>query len=104
MTINPDIVVEGDLAIADVKYKLSTGALDRADFNQIVTFATGYRTPFAAIVDFREPDARPLPTVQIGEMTLAQLSWTAGPMNAPEQAASRLAGSFSNWLRGLRAA
>ena len=104
MTLNPDIVVEGGLAVADVKYKLTTGEWNRADLYQAVAFATGYRTPFAAIVDFRVPDAPALPTVPVGDTTVVELSWPADPSLTPDEAAASLARLFSTWLYGLCAA
>ena len=104
MTLNPDIVVEGGMAVADVKYKLATREWNRGDMYQVVTFAAGYRTPFGAVVDFKEPDTPSLSAVQVGDTSVVQLSWPADPSLLPDAAASRLAGSFSLWLRGLRAA
>ena len=104
MTLNPDIVVEGGMAVADVKYKLASREWNRGDMYQVVTFAAGYRTPFGAVVDFRESATPPLPTVQVGETSVAQLSWPADGSLSPDAAAARLANSFSTWLQGLRAA
>ena len=104
MTLNPDIVVEGGIAVADVKYKIAKTDWNRGDLYQVVTFATGYRTLFGAVVDFREPDTPQLPSVQVGETSVVQLSWPADPLLHPDVAASRLARSFSMWLRDLRAA
>lgn len=104
MTLNPDIVVESGMAVADVKYKLAKAEWNRSDLNQIVTFAAGYRTLCGAIVNFREPDTSPLPMVPVGDTTVVELSWPADASLKPEEAASRLAGAFSTWLGGLRAA
>ncbi len=104
MTLNPDIVVEGGIAIADVKYKLAKADWNRGDLYQVVTFATGYRTQFGAVVDFREAATPQLPSVQVGETSVVQLSWPADPSLHPDVAASGLAKSFSMWLRGVRAA
>lgn len=104
MTLNPDMVVEDGLAIADVKYKLSGKEWNRADLYEVVTFATGYRTPFAAIIDFREPETPPVATVPVGDISVAKVSWPADASLKPDEAASCVVDEFSTWLRGLRAA
>ena len=101
MTLTPDIVVEDGLAVADVKYKLAKNNWNKADFNQVVTFATGYRTKFGAMVDFRTPATAALQDVPVGDITVAQLTWPADTEIVPDQAASTLASSFSIWLDRL---
>ena len=44
MTLNPDLVVDEGLAVADVKYKLTDEAWRRPDLHQIVTFAEGFKS------------------------------------------------------------
>ena len=98
MTLNPDIVVDDGMAVADVKYKLAGNEWRRSDLYQVVTFATGYGTPFAAIVDFKTRDTPPLPSVPVGDVSLVELSWPADPSVTAEDAASRLVTAFSTWL------
>ena len=98
MTFNPDLVLGGGAAIADVKYKLATGDWNRADFNQVVTFATAYRSGVAAIVNFRTRDVLPVPGVTIGDMSVDELSWPADVATEPADAADQFAAAVSRWL------
>jgi len=104
MTLNPDIVVDGGYAVADVKYKLAGEDWNRSDLYQAVAFAAGYGTSHAAIVDFREAGRPSLPTVPFGDTEVVQLSWPADGALDADQAASSLANSFSTWLSNPRAA
>ena len=104
MTLNPDMVIEDGLAVADVKYKLSGNEWNRTDLYEVAAFAAGYQTPFAAIVDFRKPGTSPVASVPIGKISVVKVSWPADASLKPDEAASHVAGEFSMWLRGLRAA
>ena len=104
MTLNPDIIVDNGIAVADVKYKLAGSEWKRSDLYQVVTFAAGYRAPFAAIVDFRPPEVSPLPLVPVGDTSVIQLSWIADRSLEPDAVASTLAATFSDWLASVRAA
>ena len=104
MTLNPDIIVDNGIAVADVKYKLAGSEWKRSDLYQVVTFAAGYRSPFAAIVDFRPPEVSPLPLVPVGDTSVIQLSWIADRSLEPDAVASTLAATFSDWLASVRAA
>lgn len=98
MTLNPDLVFGDGRGVADVKYKTATEDWRRADLYQVVTFATGYRTTRAAMIDFLVEGASPLADLQIGEVSVRHLSWPAAPTLSPEQAASVLADAVKTWL------
>ena len=56
MTLNPDLVVDDGLAVADVKYKWKGTDWPRSDLYQIVAFAVEYRSKVAALIGFRRSE------------------------------------------------
>ena len=99
MTLNPDLVF-GDAAVGDVKYKISEGEWVRADLNQTVTFAAGYRVGHGVVVTFGHGDVRP-GTLEVGDIRLRLLTWDISPGVPPEEAAERLDHDLRAWFRAM---
>ncbi len=75
ITLNPDLVVDGGRIVGDVKYKYFGGDWDRASFNQIVAFASGFEAERGFIVGFRhrEDGLVPLPAA-IGKIRVRKFA------------------------------
>lgn len=103
LSINPDLVFDENLAVADVKYRVLQSDWSKADLNQIITFATGFRSSTAALLGF-SLEARPrLPRkVAIGDVTALAFSWIAADGISPEESASTLMADVANWLKAAR--
>lgn len=102
-TLNPDLVIGADLAVADVKYKILDSDWNRADLYQIVTFATGFHTQYGALVGFTKPEQpmRPSP-IRIGPVNLCVLAWPADSALKPRVAAGELMAEVGRWLLSTR--
>lgn len=98
MTLNPDLVFNGGLAIGDVKYKLLHSNWVRPDLYQLTTFVTGSRSYFGAIVGFQTDDRDLPPTVKIGPINLSCLAWSAREDVAPIESAEQLSDDVAEWL------
>ena len=99
LSINPDLVFCGDLAVGDVKYRSLNNSWSRADFNQIVTFATGFCCRHAAIVGFDDegPETLPRP-VTIGQVSVRAFGWLTASHSIPVGSQSRLVEQVRSWL------
>jgi hypothetical protein len=99
VSINPDLVFEGRSAVGDVKYRPMTRSWDRGDFNQAVTFATGFHAARCAVIGFIERAAQPIPpTVKVGAIEVKAFSWIADPAVDPHESLTRLAHQLQQWL------
>lgn len=98
LTFNPDLVFGRDLAVADVKYKLSAGDWTRSDLYQVITFAEAFQTRSAAVIRFREAETPKCATVRVGMKEVHELTWLSDATNAPEQAAAALVADAAAWL------
>lgn len=96
-TLNPDLVFDGDAAVGDVKYKVTTGDWNNSDLYQIVAFATGLRTRRAAVVSF-PTGGHTLPTLKVGDVEVTHLPWRADADLDPADAAADLIEATSRWL------
>lgn len=77
LSINPDLVFGNTIAIADVKYRIFGKDWSKSDLNQVVTFATGFRTKAAAILGFAaENNFIPRP-VLVGDVQVTAFIWTS---------------------------
>ncbi len=102
MSINPDLVFGEDLAIGDVKYRRLSGDWHKPDFNQIVTFATGFRSQYALLIGFCDSTTSILPRpVKIGPVHTKAFSWVASPQSTPASSGVLLVTQVSSWLKGL---
>jgi len=99
LSINPDLVFDDGLAVGDVKYRVLAPEWSKPDLNQIVTFATGFRAPAAALFGF-SLDARPrLPRrISIGDVSATPFAWICAHDFSPEQSAAVLLGEVIAWL------
>jgi 5-methylcytosine-specific restriction enzyme subunit McrC len=96
-TLNPDLVFDNGYAVGDVKYKIQGPDWDNPDLYQVVAFATGYSSKKAAIGSFSTGRMTHQP-LRVGDVTVSNLSWPAGPTLAPHVAATTLAASVRSWL------
>jgi 5-methylcytosine-specific restriction enzyme subunit McrC len=87
--VNPDLVIGDHPYTGDVKYKNLHRGWDRPDLAQAVLFATAYRSPIAVIVGFGEAPAT-LPTLRVGDISVAQAIWDTSPGVAPVDAEERM--------------
>jgi 5-methylcytosine-specific restriction endonuclease McrBC regulatory subunit McrC len=98
MTLNPDLVVDRGLAVADVKYKLTGEAWKRPDLYQVVAFAEGFKSQRGAIIEFLPPSTSALPILQIGDIEIQHFGWSADPGLSPLAASKVLLDAMANWL------
>ena len=101
MTVNPDIVVDGGLAIADVKYKLAQSEWRRADLYQAIAFAVAFESRDAALIGFDGSSKVWKPDVQIGDIRVRDLSWNADPDMDPKDSGHLIASQMGRWLTDI---
>lgn len=99
ITLNPDLVVDGGRIVGDVKYKYFGGDWDRASFNQIVAFASGFEAERGFIVGFRqrEDGLVPLPAA-VGKIRVRKFAWVASPGTDPVLSESMIAEEIRAWI------
>ncbi|AWH31763.1 hypothetical protein C1930_02175 [Stenotrophomonas sp. SAU14A_NAIMI4_8] len=99
ITLNPDLVVDGSRIVGDVKYKFFGGDWDRASFNQIVAFASGFEAERGFVVGFRrrEDGLVPLPAA-VGKIRVRKFAWVASPETDPFLSERVLAEEVRNWI------
>jgi hypothetical protein len=97
MRLYPDLVL-GSTAVGDVKYKILGGEWYRPDLYQLVTFATGFKSPDAALIGFA-PHGEAPPRVGVGDVSLVALAWDVAPDTPPASSASKLVSRTEDWLR-----
>ncbi|NMT35296.1 hypothetical protein HGQ62_11670 [Stenotrophomonas maltophilia] len=99
ITLNPDLVVDGGRIVGDVKYKYFGGDWDRASFNQIVAFASGFEAERGFIVGFRhrEDGLVPLPAA-IGKIRVRKFAWVASHGIDPLLSESAIAEEIRTWI------
>ena len=98
MTMNPDLVIGGSAAVADVKYKIAGAEWNRADLYQSVAFAVAARTHHAAVLTFLPPGAERAPSVRVGDISVCQITWPADPTHEPQVAKTALVDAFAGWM------
>lgn len=99
VTMNPDLVIDSGKAIADVKYKVATADLHRADLYQVVAFAAGFKCDHAAIMGFAtDSTAAPRTRLQVGGIAVRQILWRAETDVSPRQAADQFLDDVGQWL------
>lgn len=98
LSINPDLVFGSTLAVADVKYRLLDKNWSKSDFNQVVTFATGFRTNSAAVIGFSAGTVGLPRPVSVGEVNVRAFSWNANREVKPKTSASALTAELREWL------
>jgi hypothetical protein len=98
LSINPDLVFGSTLAVADVKYRLLGKDWSKSDFNQVVTFATGFRTNSAAVIGFSHGAVTLPRPVSVGAVKVRAFSWAAFSEADPKASASALTAQLHSWL------
>jgi 5-methylcytosine-specific restriction enzyme subunit McrC len=98
MTVNPDLVIDEGVAVADVKYKLARDGWERADLYEVNAFANQFGTRAAAIVNFDSTGEARLNPVKIGETWISHLTWNASGNVPPQGAADLLSSAFEQWV------
>jgi 5-methylcytosine-specific restriction endonuclease McrBC regulatory subunit McrC len=99
LTLNPDLVFNGGLAVGDIKYKIFGSDWHRPDLYQAVTFAAGFDTNSSLVVGFTTGEVPTVPPrVHVGAITVTPLLWRALEHLAPEDAVAQLASEVSEWL------
>jgi len=96
-TLNPDLVFDSGAATGDVKYKLTGTEWKRDDLYQAVAFAAGYRTTRALVITF-SPSGEQLPTLNVGDIEVTNLTWDTSPRTSPDEAAELLTAAVRSWL------
>ena len=86
--------------MGDVKYKYFGGDWDRASFNQVVSFASGFEAEREFIMSFRhrEDGLVPLPAA-IGKIRVRKFAWVASPRTDSLLGESALAEEIRTWIR-----
>ncbi|WP_171957899.1 5-methylcytosine restriction system specificity protein McrC [Stenotrophomonas maltophilia] len=99
ITLNPDLVVDGGRIVGDVKYKYFGGDWDRASFNQIVAFASGFEAERGFIVGFRHREDGLVPSpAAIGKIRVRKFAWVASDGTDPLLSESALAEEIRTWI------
>lgn len=97
-SLNPDLVFDSGAAVADVKYKLQGHEWSNTDLYQVVAFATGFHAKRCAVLNFTTGRASHAP-LQVGDVVISNLCWTADEGQAPEAAAMQFVADARDWLR-----
>jgi 5-methylcytosine-specific restriction endonuclease McrBC regulatory subunit McrC len=102
LTINPDLLFDKGRAVADVKYKLSSGEWHRPDLYQVIAFAEAFRAPAAALLRFRSPGIPEMTELAVGDKLITEITWHADDRLEPGEAAHQFAAATGAWLESLR--
>ncbi|MEJ7931622.1 hypothetical protein WG922_16745 [Ramlibacter sp. AN1015] len=103
LSMNPDLVFGESLAVGDVKYRVLAPDWNKPDLNQIVTFATAFRSSSAALFGFSLGASPRLPrSIRIGDVSARAFSWIAAEGVRPEESASMLVAEVAAWLHVVR--
>ena len=100
VTFSPDLVFDRGVAIADVKYKLSTGDWSRPDLYQVIAFAEAFGAQYGAIVRFRASQTPRLPDLVVGSKRIREVTWLADDSQTPGVVADGLVNDVAAWLSG----
>jgi 5-methylcytosine-specific restriction enzyme subunit McrC len=103
LTINPDLLFDKGRAVADVKYKLSSGEWYRPDLYQVIAFAEAFRAPAAALLRFRRPGVPEMSELAVGDKRITEITWHADERLEPGEAAHHFAAETGAWLESLAA-
>jgi hypothetical protein len=96
MTFNPDLRFWDTRAVADVKYKLTSGEWARAELYQVLAFAAALRCQSAALINFNSGEER-ASEITVGDHRVRQISWQIS-LADPESAAEQLTHVVREWL------
>lgn len=76
-SVNPDLVFGHDAVIGDVKYKVAQDYWNRSEVQQAAMFASGFRAPAALIATFACDSSVGDITMQLGDLCIRRIVWTA---------------------------
>ncbi|MCR8669766.1 McrC family protein [Agrococcus sp. HG114] len=93
-SVHPDLLLTKAPLTGDVKYRLTRSGWNRSAVAQSVMFAAAYGSPVGFIVGFTDREARSLPGLALGSITIHELWWPALPSVSPQAAAARVADSL----------
>ena len=93
-SVNPDLVFDRDLAVGDVKYRLSVGSIPTAYLYQVASFATAFGSRKGAVIEFGTVGQED--TVELGDLIVSSLVWNISV--DPASAADELAAALKSWL------
>ena len=93
-TLNPDLVFNVDMAVGDVKYRMSSG-LTRSHINQVTTFAAGYNTTKGLVIGFGPGSERD--HVEVGSIRVDSINWDTQQPD-PLRSAQDLTAAVREWL------
>lgn len=96
-TLQPDLVFGDEVAVGDVKYRVTNGEISRSHLNQATTFATGYNAVKAVVVGFGSVPVGE--QVRVGNVRVDGMNWDI--TQDPKVAATGLATQINCWLAGL---
>lgn len=94
-TLQPDLVFGDEVAVGDVKYRVTNGEISRSHLNQATTFATGYNAMQAVVVGFGSVPVGE--QVQVGNIRVDGMNWDIS-QHDPKVAAAALATQINCWL------
>ena len=94
-TLNPDLVFSENEAIGDIKYRLSSGSIERRHMNQITTFAAGYKATRGLLIEFGYPGQRD--HVTVGDVGIDTVNWNIAHLD-PAPSAEELITDVREWL------
>ena len=75
LSLTPDLRFGTDMAVGDVKYKLTGMDWNRNDLYQAVTFGTGFGCSKVAVIAFRTTASLELPRVRVGNVEVVPFCW-----------------------------
>lgn len=98
LSLTPDLRFGTDMAVGDVKYKLTGMDWNRNDLYQAVTFGTGFGCSKVAVIAFRTTASLELPRVRVGNVEVVPFCWNCSDAVPPEEAGSTLCSEVEAWL------
>ncbi len=96
--LSPDLIF-GQIAVGDVKYRLSRPEWVRSDIYQLTTFATAFERRHAGLFSFVIEGAEDLLPIKLGSVSLRSFHWDASPLADPHTSAGSIVRGASDWLR-----
>lgn len=100
ITLNPDLVLGGGVAVGDIKYKLFDSYFNRDDLAQSVLYATGYRTKNSLVLAFSRQRIGSSRQISVGDVTISLITWdTSNP--SPLLESFRFSESVKTWWSGI---
>jgi 5-methylcytosine-specific restriction endonuclease McrBC regulatory subunit McrC len=99
ITINPDLVFGGGLAIGDVKYRFLSNEWRRESLYQVVSFATGFHSRRCAIFGFTSESNQKIPVeVPVGVVLARAFAWNSSADLSPSASEDDLVSAVVAWL------